>query len=315
MELIRHIGEMTPQDESCVATIGNFDGVHLGHQSLIRQQVAQARSEGMHSTVITFEPLPMEFFSAATAPARLTDFREKMELFQELSVDKVVCLRFNEALASLSAQSFVEAILVRGLAIKTLIVGADFRFGNNREGTIDFLEKAGRQYGFELIPAETYYYNGQRVSSSLVRGHLAIGDFEHVRELLGRPYQISGRVLHGDKRGKSLGFPTANMACNRVNSPITGVFAVRVHGLDDTVYEGVTNIGTRPVFDGKRMLIETFIFDFDQDIYGKRISVEFMKRLRDERDFHSVEELCEQMDRDVQKARTFLSKQTQVAGN
>jgi riboflavin kinase/FMN adenylyltransferase len=315
MDLIRHIDDISLQDQPCVATIGNFDGVHLGHQSLIRQLVNLARSEGLRSTVITFEPLPMEFFSAETAPARLTDFREKIELLQTLSVDKVVCLRFNEALASLSAQAFIERILIRGLAINKLIVGADFRFGNNREGTIDFLRQTGLQHGFELIPAETYHYNGLRVSSSLVRGHLAIGDFDHVKDLLGRSYSISGRVIHGDKRGKSLGFPTANLACNRVNSPISGVFAVRVHGLGSAVYEGVTNIGTRPVFDGDRMLIETFIFDFDEDIYGKRISVEFLKRLRDERDFHSVEELCEQMGNDVIKAKVFFSKQRQVASN
>ena len=227
---------------------------------------------------------------------------------KQLSVDKVVCLRFNDTLASLSAESFVKDILVDGLEIHSLIVGNDFRFGNDREGNIALLKELGSKYGFEVISAETYHYNDIRVSSSLVRGHLAVGDFDQVRQLLGRTYCINGKVIHGDKRGKTLGFPTANLACNRINYPLAGVFAVRVHGLNDVVYNGVANIGTRPVFNGKRVLLETYIFDFDQVVYGQRISVEFIKRIRDEINFPTVEALCEQMVKDVKKAKDYFSK-------
>lgn len=306
MELIRNINGSLSPSRGCVVTIGNFDGVHLGHQSVIRQLGVYAQAHGLDSVVITFEPLPLEFFSPTSAPARLTGFREKIEFLQGLSVDKVVCLRFNATLASLSAEAFIEQVLVQGLAVRALIVGDDFRFGKNREGNTELLRQAGISHGFELIPAETYHYNGVRVSSSLVRGHLAIGDFDHASALLGRRYCMSGKVIHGDKRGKTLGFPTANLACNRVNSPLAGVYVVRVHGLEGGSYDGVANIGTRPVFAGEHMLLETYILDFDQDIYGRRITLEFLRHLRDERDFSSVEELCRQMEKDVQKARTFL---------
>ncbi|NNE39162.1 MAG: bifunctional riboflavin kinase/FAD synthetase, partial [Gammaproteobacteria bacterium] len=258
--------------------------------------------------IVTFEPYPMEFFAPERAPARLTDFRQKLELLSVLGVDKVICLRFNESLASVTAQAFVEDVLVRKLNVKGLIVGEDFRFGNNREGNIDLLRKMSEKNKFELIPAETFHYNGKRVSSSLVRGHLAIGDFNLVRELLGRPYRIDGTVIHGDKRGRELGYPTANIACRRVNYPLSGVFVVRIHGLNDTIHDGVASIGTRPVFDGEDMLLEVNLFDFQQDIYGKRISVEFCKKLRDEQQFHSVEALCEQMATDVKKSREYFLK-------
>ena len=308
MELIRTIKGSSLKHQDCVATIGNFDGVHLGHQSVIKQLINYATEKHLPSVVMTFEPLPMEYFSPLTAPARLTEFREKLELLSRLGVDKVMCLRFNQSLASLSGKSFIKDILVEGLQVSSLIVGDDFRFGNNREGNIELLKELGPENGFELIPAETYQYNGLRVSSSLIRGHLAIGDFDLVRQLLGRAYHIDGRVIHGDKRGRTLGYPTANLACRRVNYPLSGIFAVRVHGLNNRTYEGVANIGTRPVFDGERLLLETYIFDFDQDIYGKRISVEFLKKLRDEQDFHTVEALCEQMEKDVKKAKDYFSK-------
>lgn len=306
MELIRGLHGLK-SGKPCVATIGNFDGVHIGHQAVIRQLQQSAAELNLPAVVITFEPLPLEFFAPKTAPARLTDFRQKVELLKQLAVDKVVCLKFSEELASLSAQQFVKELLVDGLGIKRIIVGDDFRFGKNREGDSHLLHELAVKYGFDVIPTGTYDYNGVRVSSSLVRGHLALGDFGYVKELLGRAFQISGKVIHGDKRGRVLGFPTANMLLKRMNTPVAGVYAVRVHGLDNTVHDGVANIGTRPVFDGDRMLLETYILNFDQDIYGKRISIEFLKHLRDERDFFSVEQLCEQMQKDVDKARKYLS--------
>jgi riboflavin kinase/FMN adenylyltransferase len=210
--------------------------------------------------------------------------------------------------ARLKAVSFIEDILVRKLNVQGLIVGDDFRFGNKREGNVDLLREMSKKNKFELIPAQTFHYNGMRVSSSLVRGHLAIGDFNLVRELLGRPYCIDGTVIHGDKRGRELGYPTANIACRRVNYPLSGVFVVRIHGLNDTIHDGVASIGTRPVFDGEDMSLEVNLFDFQQDIYGKRISVEFYKKLRDEQQFHSVDALCEQMAADVKKSKQYLQK-------
>ena len=308
MELIRSINSQLLIDQNCVATIGNFDGVHLGHRSVIKQLIRNAKEMGLPSVVVTFEPLPMEFFSATSAPARLTEFREKVELLSAMSVDKVVCLRFNHSLASLSAQSFVKDILVDGLKVKRLIVGDDFRFGANREGNVALLRELGPTYGFDLIPAETYLYENVRVSSSLVRGFLAIGEFERAQHYLGRAYYIEGKVIHGDKRGKKLGFPTANLACHRLNCPLSGVYVVHILGLNGKIHAGVANMGTRPVFNGEKLLLETFVFDFEQEIYGRRIRIEFVKKLRDELKFHSVEALCEQIEKDVKKARAFLSK-------
>ena len=189
--------------------------------------------------------------------------------------------------------------------IRAIIVGDDFRFGNNREGDIRMLREAGGKLGFDVIPTETYHYNGQRVSSSLVRGHLALGDFKTAAELLGRPYRVHGKVIHGDKRGKALGFPTANLAYKRVNSPLAGVYAVRIRGLERE-YEGVANVGTRPVFDGDKVLLETFIFDFDRDIYGAAVRLEFWQRLRDELKFRSVQDLIAQMTQDVAATRSLI---------
>jgi len=308
MKIIRQLSDLKPGEHQCVVAIGNFDGVHLGHQSVIRQLRHHADQLGLPAVVVTFDPLPLEYFSPKSAPARLTNFRQKIELLDQLSVDKVICLRFGEALASLSAPAFVKLLLVDGLGVKRIIAGEDFRFGQNRVGNLAMLQQAGVNNGFEVIPADTFYYNGVRVSSSLVRGYLAIGEFSQASSLLGRPYQISGKVIHGDKRGRDLGFPTANLAIRRSNTPLSGVYAVRVHGLDNVVYYGVANIGTRPVFNGDRVLLETYIFEFDHQIYGRRISIEFLKHLRDERDFATVEALCEQMKKDEKRARDFLAK-------
>lgn len=307
MKIIRDIHDIKDHP-ACVVSIGNYDGLHLGHQSIIKQLIEYSTKTGLPGVVITFEPYPMEYFSPETAPARLTDFRQKIEMFDAMQVDHIICLRFNHSLASMTARTFVEELLVKKINIRGLIVGNDFRFGNNREGNIELLKEMSDKSGFELIPADTFHYNGTRVSSSLVRGHLAIGDFDLVRELLGQAYQIDGTVIHGDKRGRELGHPTANLACNRVNYPLSGVYVVRVHGLNEAVYDGVANIGTRPVFNGEKMLLETHIFNFNQEIYGKRISVEFCKKLRDEQQFHSVETLGKQIANDVNKARDYFEK-------
>lgn len=308
MKIIRQHTTLQANSSGCVLTVGNFDGVHLGHQSVIRQLCEHAQELGVPAVVLTFDPLPLEYFSPGSAPARLTDFRTKMTLLKQLCVDKVICLRFGADLAALSASTFVDEILVRGLGVRRIIAGTDFQFGRNREGTLEYLAGAGQTHGFEVIPAQTFLYNGIRVSSSLIRGYLALGDFAQANSMLGRSYQISGRVIHGDKRGRELGFPTANLALKRHNTPLAGIYVVRVHGLDGKVYDGVASLGTRPVFNGDRILLETYIFGFDREIYGQRISVEFLKHLRDERDFQSVEALCEQMRKDEKRAREYLEK-------
>ncbi len=310
MKVIRGISAIR-KHAPCVLSVGNFDGLHRGHQSIIRQLTDYASQHNVTPVMMTFEPYPMEYFSPQTAPVRLTDFRQKLELLAKMNISNVICLRFNDALASVTARSFVEDILVEKLNVQGLIVGDDFRFGNKREGDIDLLREMSEKYKFELIPVETFHYNGMRVSSSLVRGHLALGDFNLVSELLGRPYTIDGTVIHGDKLGRELGYPTANIACRRVNYPLSGVFVVRIHGLNDTIYDGVASIGTRPVFNGVKMLLEVNIFDFQQEIYGKRISVEFCKKLRDEQQFHSVEALCEQITADVKKSKAYFNQTNQ----
>lgn len=308
MKIIRSDSGLKSSGSRCVVTIGNFDGVHLGHQAVIRQLCEQAQELGVPAVVLTFDPLPLEYFSPNAAPARLTDFRHKMELMEQLSVDKVVCLRFGPSVAALSAESFVKELLVEGLGIERIVVGTDFQFGQNREGNLEYLQQAGQRYGFEVIPARTFHYNGLRVSSSLIRGYLALGDFAQANAMLGRTYRIGGKVIHGDKRGRELGYPTANIALKRRNTPLSGIYVVRVHGIDDVVYNGIASIGTRPVFDGDRVLLETFIFGFNQQIYGRRISVEFLKHLRDESDFPTVEALCEQMQKDEKRAKEYLAK-------
>ncbi len=307
MELTRNIRKQTNRTH-CVATIGNFDGVHLGHQAVFNQLKQNSDELGLPAVVITFEPLPLEFFKPKSAPVRLTDFRNKIELLASLSIDHVACLRFEESLASLSAEFFVKDILIEGLGIKRLIVGDDFRFGKNRIGNVELLHQMGQQFGFDVKLTESFQYNGKRVTSSLVRGHLAMGNFQEVSELLGREYRLSGKVVHGDKRGRELGFQTANIVLKNSNYPLSGVYVVRVHTEDNAVYNGVTSIGTRPVFNGKVPLMETHIFDFDSDIYGRRISVGFLKHLRNEEHFPTIEALCEQMGKDVQRAKNYFEK-------
>lgn len=306
MKLIRDLHNLKTSHRPCVATIGNFDGVHLGHQAIIRQLRQHADEADLPAVVITFEPQPLEFFAPQSAPARLTPFREKLELLCAAGVDWVFCLRFQQSLASIPAETFVTELLVEGLGIRRIVVGDDFRFGKGRAGDFSLLKHLGGECGFSVIPTETLYHDGMRVSSSRIRTFLAEGDFDSAASLLGRPYYISGKVMHGDKRGMELGFPTANIALKRKTSPLSGIYAVRVHGLGDAVYDGVANIGTRPVFNGETELLEVYLLDFNDTIYGRRIRVEFLKYIRPERHFDSVDALLERMRQDVQAARQYF---------
>ncbi|HIB83714.1 MAG TPA: bifunctional riboflavin kinase/FAD synthetase [Chromatiaceae bacterium] len=307
MEVIRGLYNLQPRHRGCVATIGNFDGVHLGHQAVIEDLAACAREIGLPSVLITFEPQPAEYFAPASAPARLTRLREKLIALSDASIDRVLVLRFDETLASLEAQIFVQTILVEGLGIRHLIVGDDFRFGAGRAGDTDLLRRMGVEAGFSVGDVKTHVLDGERVSSTRIRSALESGDMRFAAQLLGRGYRLSGHVVHGDKRGRTIGFPTANVMLKRSVSPVRGVFAVTLYGIDGQSLPGVANIGTRPTVDGRpRILLETHLFDFDHDIYGRPVEVELNARLRDEKKFDSFDALREQIELDSAAARAFF---------
>lgn len=307
VELIRGHYNLKPRHRHCVATLGSFDGVHLGHQQVIGRTVEKARERGLPATVITSEPLPREFFSPDTSPPRLTRLREKLTVFRQLGVDRVLCLRFNATLAGLPAETFVETILVGGLEIDHLVAGDDTRFGKNRRGDFDLLQTLGKLHGFSVESTATLDRNGLRVSSTRIREALGAGDMRTAAGLLGRAYHMSGRVAHGDKRGRSLGYPTANVHLKRRQTPLMGIFAVEVALQGESEHlPGVASVGVRPTFGGGQCLLEVHLFDFNRDIYGRCVDVYFLHRLRDERRFESVEALVEQMDRDAEQAKGLL---------
>ena len=308
MELIRYSYNLKSRHRGCVATIGNYDGIHLGHQAVLRQLKRHAEVMGLPALVITFEPHPQEFFQSGEAPTRITSFREKLEMLKQQNIDRVLCLRFQQGIADLSAEQFIEQILVNDLSVKRLIIGDDFRFGKNRRGDFRMLQEAGKRLDFDVILTETHKLDGDRVSSSIIRERLQESRFEEAQLLLGRYFSISGRVVHGAKRGRQLGFPTANINLSKRFVPLRGVFAVSVKGADELTHLGVANLGTRPVFDEKKLLLEAHLFDFDKMIYGKHISVEFFKRLRDERKFSSIDELVAQIATDIKTAREFFTE-------
>jgi len=308
MELIRGYHNLRPRHRGCVATIGNFDGVHLGHQTVLGQLSEKAAELGVPSVVISFEPYPMEFFAPDKAPARLTRLREKIRALTRYAVDRMLCLRFDAEFAAQTPEEFIERVLIEGLDVRYLVVGDDFRFGKDRRGDFALLRKAGEQHGFQVVNLHTFAIDGERVSSTRVREALAAGDMGRAEQLLGRPYRMCGRVAHGDKRGRTIGFPTANIHLHRTNTPIKGVFAVEMFGIEGEPVQGVANIGTRPTVDGVRSLLEVHLFDFDADIYGRNVSAEFVHRLRDEQKFASFEELRKQIDKDANAARAFFAQ-------
>ena len=306
MRVIRGLHNLRPEHRGTVATIGNFDGVHLGHQAVFRELLAEGRRFGLVSTVITFEPQPMEYFAPDKAPSRLTRLREKLGAIRDSGIEQVLLLEFGPRLAAMGAEDFVDSLLVDKLAVRHLYVGDDFRFGRGRTGDIDMLRQAGQQYGFSVDAMDTLAVGGERVSSTRIRAALSAGDLEDARRCLGRPYTICGRVAHGDKRGRSIGFPTLNVDLHRRVSPLRGVFAVRVTGVDDSPLPGVANLGTRPTVTGDtRYLLEVHLFDFEREIYGAHVTVEFVGRIRDERKFPSFDALRAQIEQDVAAARAL----------
>ncbi len=315
MEIIRGHYNLRPRHHGSVVTIGNFDGVHLGHQAVLGQLSEKAAELGLPSVVVTFEPHPQEYFGDAQAPARLTRFREKILTLRRYAVDRVLNLPFNEKLASMPAQEFIDRVLVRGLGVRYLIVGDDFRFGHRRRGDIGMLRAAGEQHGFQVINMHTFEIEGARVSSTRIREALQRGDLDTAGQLLGRSYRMAGKVVHGDARGRAIGFPTANIYVHgphrdrqQSHLPLSGVYAVDVFGLETEPMRGVANIGVRPTVDGRSSLLEVHILDYDADIYGRHIQAEFLKKLRDERRFENIEALTRQIQRDVAHARAFFDK-------
>jgi riboflavin kinase/FMN adenylyltransferase len=306
MKLIRGLHNLKPEDHGCVATIGNFDGVHLGHQAVIGQLAEKAAELHLPAVLITFEPQPMEYFRPEQSPPRLTRFREKVTTLRRFSVDSLLCLSFNDALASMTADEFIKRVLVDGLGVKYLVVGDDFRFGRGREGNFEKLQVAGMQFGFQVVNMHTFEIDNERVSSTLIRQALASGDMHTAERLLGRQYRMSGRVAHGEKLGRKLGFPTANIFLHRKATPLQGIFVVEVFGLEGEPLPGVASLGTRPTVNGTTTLLEVYIFDFDQEIYGEHIQVSFLHKLRDEVRYTTLEALKAQIDVDVQNARQYF---------
>lgn len=309
MEFIRSLKQLKPRHRGCVATIGNFDGVHLGHQSVFKQLMRKAEATGLPGVVISFEPQPLEFFNPSQSPPRLTRLREKLWVIKQLNVDRVLCLRFDARLAALDADAFVRQVLVNGLGVRHLIVGDDFHYGSQRSGNFSTLKAAGEQYGFELSRMETYQLDGARVSSTRVRAALDTGDMKLVKRLLGRPYTLSGRVAHGRQLGRQLGFPTANIHLHRKCAPIKGVFAVKVIGAaDEYEWPGVANLGVRPTVDGagQRPVLEVHLFDFNKNIYHRQVEVELITKLREEQKFASLDALKAQIQQDSAQARALF---------
>lgn len=306
LRLIRGLANIREMDRHSIATIGSFDGVHCGHQHLISHIAEEAKALSVPSLLITFEPHPRELFAKQNAPARLTRLREKIELLQNLKLSNVLVLHFTHQIAQLSADDFIKIILVEKLAIRKLFVGNDFHFGKDRKGNIELLKKAGKQFGFAVNTIDQIAYQTDRVSSSRIRAALAAADFSLAKHLLGRPYWMCGRVIHGDKLGKKLGFPTANIALMRKTAPLTGIFIVKVHGLAPKALNAVASIGTRPTIDGKKMLLEVHLLDFNEDIYGRFIKIEFLSKIRDESRFDSLEILKQYIANDVKIARKFF---------
>lgn len=311
MELIRGLSGLKPAHHGCVLSIGNFDGVHRGHQVIIKQLNQLGQQLGLSGTLLTFEPLPREVLNPAEAPARLNRLREKLTALQQYGIERVLCVRFAPAFASLSPEQFIREVLIKKLGIKAIVVGDDFRFGHKGRGDIALLRTAGKQHGFTVHDCARFMLRGRRVSSSWLRQALAEGDLKLAQELLGRPYAIQGRVNHGDQIGRTLGFPTANIPLCRRKSPLAGVFAVRVNGLQSAPIKGVANIGRRPTIAGRDERIEVHLLDFNDTIYGRLVTVEIVQNIRPERKFDSLAALQAQIQHDITQARQyFLSSET-----
>ena len=327
MELIRGVHNLRHRHRGCAATIGAFDGVHFGHRAVLEQLLGWAGAAGLPSAVIVFEPLPREYLRPRRAPARLTSFREKFRALEEFGIDRLLRIRFDGAVRGMSAGNFVRRIFAEGLGARCVVVGDDFRFGRNREGGFAFMEEQGARYGFEVLPTATVALAGGRVSSTRIRDALAAADFALAEQLLGRPYRIGGKVVYGERRGRGLGAPTANLELRRPKAALSGVYIVEVSGagtfnaggdgngagdsggaaMDVERWPGVANVGTRPTFgDGCRANLEVHLLGFEGSLYGKMLEVTFLEKIRDERRFESPQALQRQIREDIAQARAHF---------
>jgi riboflavin kinase/FMN adenylyltransferase len=305
-KVIRGLCNIISAPKNSVVTIGNFDGVHIGHQALLAKTVQKAKQLQTSSLAIIFEPQPFEFFLRDKAVPRLTRWREKFCLIAESNIDAVLVVRFNREFASLSAEQFIQDILKNSLQVQHIIVGDDFQFGHGREGNFNYLQQAGRDAGFSVENMPSILLENKRISSTRVREALADSNHELVECLLGRPYTMKGRVVYGDKRGRAMGFPTANIYLHRPITPVKGVYVVRMQGITDKALPGVANVGIRPTIGGTRSLLEVHLFDFAEDIYGRQVKVEFCEKLREEQRYSSLDLLVEQIFKDAKAARNYF---------
>ena len=311
MEIIRGIHNIKPRHRGCIVTIGNFDGVHLGHQAILRQVQARSEEIAAPAMLICFEPQPKEFFDLYNAPARLTRFREKVELLAEHGIDKVLCLKFDEQTRSMSAAAFID-LLATKLQVRAVFAGDDASFGNDRTGDFVMLQAAGEKYGFDVTNLYTLTVNEARVSSTRIRECLALGDFDLAEKLLGRPYSITGKVVYGRQLGRTLDAPTANIQLHRYRAPIDGVYAIEIQCLGGT-YRGVANVGVRPTLNDATVkpILEVHIFDFAQNLYGQTVKVIFRKKIREEQKFSGLAALKEAIRADIEVARTYFAAKDQ----
>ncbi|XOD70195.1 MAG: bifunctional riboflavin kinase/FAD synthetase [Sodalis sp. (in: enterobacteria)] len=307
MEFIRGIHNLPTRNHGCVLTIGNFDGFHRGHQALIAELQVEARRRGLPVIVMVFEPQPEEHFTGNAAPARLSRLRDKVKYLESAGVDGVLCLTFNKRIATLSARTFVMDLLVQKLGVRFICVGADFRFGAQRQGDYTLLSQAGKEAGFEVMSTVTYYTEcGLRISSTAVREALAQDRLLEAKMLLGHPYRLSGRVVHGNALGRTIGFPTANISLKGRKVPINGVYAVEVYGILNRPLPGVANIGTRPMVPGNCQQLEVHLLDVAMNLYGSHIEVVICMKVRNERRFSSLDDLKRQITNDVVSARNYF---------
>lgn len=306
MKIVRGLTNARPSDRGCVLTIGNFDGMHLGHEEIVRLLAVRGREHGLPTALLTFEPNPREYFDPANAPARLMRLRDKAARLAELGVDRLILLKFDERLRSWDGREFIGRVLVEALGVRHIVIGSAFRFGKGRSGTVDLLRSEGRSLGFEVDEVEAVTIDGERVSSTRIRAALARGDLVAVRRLLGRDYRMTGRVMQGRRLGRQLGYATANLRLHRRVSPVSGVFAVRVHGAGESALPGVASVGSRPTVGGGEVLLEAHVFDWQGDLYGRYLGVDFVSKLREESRFPDLDALVARMHVDASEARRIL---------
>lgn len=307
MQLVRGIHNLRAKHRGCVLTIGNFDGVHLGHSRVISSLVAKAKQYNLVSAVMVFEPQPQEVFNPTNAPARLSRLRDKYTWLAKLGVERLICVKFSLEFASMKAEDFINQLLVDKLGVAHLIIGDDFHFGKDREGDFTMLQQHGELRGFSVVDTQSFKREGCRISSTEIRMALEQDNLQLAEKMLGRPYSIIGRVVHGDKKGRTLGFPTANVQLKRCVSPVSGVYAVTVK-TEFGQHFGVANIGSRPTVSGTRQQLEVHLFDFNKNLYGQQIDVALVKKIRNEHKFSSLDELTKQINLDSNQARQIFNE-------